>query len=832
MNNQQTASFFNSISFRLAKIGIILAFVLSFLMNSVQLYLDYQSQQQEFDNLIERVIEVATPPAARSVQTLDEELSDEVVNGLLRYGFIYEVEITDEVGNILAQGRNSREPSSTRWLTNHITEGVQEYRAHLPIPGYSEGIAGSIRFSVDMDQALAGFYSRSGHALIAGLLRNMLLVVLLFFVFYLTLTKPLARLAREISGINFDQPGLQRLTPLPVKRKDELARLISSSNELLDVVELSLAKRHAVELALRKSEEHLRQIIDNLPVMIGARNIAGYYLFANKALADELGFSREEMRTLHVRQLLKNSVFEIDTMLQNDYRVIQGDEELDVIEERFITATGKQLFLQTHIMPLTFYDEKVALIVSVDVTERKNAQAKMEHMAHHDALTGLPNRVQLVERLEHELRRAERHGYFGAVLFIDLDQFKTINDSLGHPVGDKVLQEAAARLAKTVREEDLVARLSGDEFVVVLTVLDQDIETAALRAGEISEKIRSVISQPVLCDNMELRVTCSVGVVVYPEKNNTVHELLRYADTAMYQVKEKGRDSIEFFNDEMADKVSRQLVMEGDLHRALEEKQFALHFQPKLDVESGRIVGAEALLRWLHPTKGFIPPSDFIPVLETSGMILEVGQWVLEEACKTLVRWNDKGIWQQGMRLSINISPRQFRRKAFVDDVLNTLQLYRIPQNSLDMEVTEGILIQQIDEAIVTMTTLVDAGISFSLDDFGTGYSSISYLKRLPVSVLKIDQGFVRDIIEDRNDRVLVETIIIMGKLLDMEVVAEGVEQLEQLEILRRYGCHYYQGFYSSAALDLDSFEARLREEQQLPGWCRVPFSPPRGQER
>lgn len=808
-------SFFNGISFQLAKIGIILAFVLSFLMSSAQLYLDYHNQERELENLIQRVIEVATPPAARSVQTLDDELSDEVVSGLLRYGFIYDVEISDEVGNILAQGSTQRQPAPTSWLTSKIIDNTREYSALLPISGYTEGTAGKMRFSVDMDQALAGFYGRSKLGLLTGILRNMLLVLLLFFAFYFTLTKPLVKLAREINNINPDHPGVQRLTSLPPKRKDELAQLIGSSNQLLDVVELSLAKRRAVELALRKSEEHLRQIIDSLPVMIGARNIAGYYLFANKALADELGFTQEQMRNMHVRQLLKNSVFDIDTMLQNDYRVIRGNEELDVIEERFVTATGKQLFLQTHIMPLAFYDEKVALIVSVDVTERKNAQAKMEYMAHHDALTGLPNRVQLVERLEHELRRAERHGYFGAVLFIDLDQFKTINDSLGHPVGDKVLQEVATRLTQTVREEDLVARLSGDEFVVVLTVLDQDIEIAALRAGEISEKIRSVVSLPTLYDNMELRVTCSVGVVVYPDKNNSVHELLRYADTAMYQVKEKGRDSIEFFNEEMADKVSRQLVMEGDLHRALDERQFELHYQPKIDVNTGRVVGAEALLRWMHPTKGTISPIDFIPVLETSGMILDVGQWVLEEACKTLVRWQELGLWCPGMRLSINISPRQFRRNAFVDDVLSTLKTYPIPANSLDMEITEGILIQRVDEAIVTMTTLANHGISFSLDDFGTGYSSISYLKRLPVSVLKIDKGFVRDIIEDRNDRVLVETIITMGRLLDMEVVAEGVEQAEQLTILKQYGCHYFQGFLSSPAVCLDEFEVILKRDQE-----------------
>jgi len=808
-------SFFNGISFQLAKIGIILAFVLSFLLSSVQLYLDFLNQEKELKTLIDRVVQVATPPAVRSVSTLDDELSYEVVNGLLRYGFIYEVVIYDDTGNVLAQGSSTRPEVKTRWLTSRITENTREYTANLLLPGYSDGTSGSIRFSVDMDLALEGFYNRSQTALMTGLLHNMFLVLLLFVVFYYTLTKPLVRLSREINDINPDHPGVNRLTQLPAQRKDELAQLIASSNQLLDIVELSLAKRRAVELALCKSEEHLRQIIDHLPVMIGARNIAGYYLFANKALATELGYTPDQMRNLHVRQLLKNSVFDIDTMLQNDYRVIRGNEELDVIEERFINATGKQLFLQTHIMPLAFYDEKVALIVSVDITERKNAQAKMEFMAHHDALTGLPNRLQLVERLEHELRRAERHGYFGAVLFIDLDQFKTINDSLGHPVGDRVLEVVATRLQQSVREEDLVARLSGDEFVVVLTVLDQNIETAALRAGEISEKIRAIISQPYMYDSMELRVTCSVGVVVYPDKNNSVHELLRYADTAMYQVKEKGRDSIEFFNEEMADKVSRQLTMEGDLHRALDESQFELYCQPKIDVQTGRVVGAEALLRWNHPTKGMVPPVDFIPVLETSGMIIDVGQWVLDASCKTLVKWDRAGIWKAGMRMSINISPRQFRRDAFVDDVIATLKKYPIPEASLDMEITEGIVIQRVDDAIATMTTLSERGISFSLDDFGTGYSSISYLKRLPVSTLKIDKGFVRDIIDDRNDRVLVETIITMGLLLDMELVAEGVEEVEQLAILKSFGCNYYQGYLSSQALPLAEFEVILQNDEK-----------------
>ncbi len=804
-------TFYEGISFQLAKIGIILVFVLSFSMNLVQVYVDYRAQSREFERLVDRVIQVATPPAARAVHTLDDDLATEVVNGLLSYDFIHEVAILDERGNALAEASRPPIVHSAGWLVKIVDDDVLTYTAQLAVPGYAQQSTGKISFRVDKRQALASFYSRSELNLVAGVLRNLVLVVLLFIAFYVKLTKPLARLSHEINEIDPDQPGVRRLTPLPDKRQDELASVISNTNQLLDVVELSLAKRRAVELALRKSEEHLRQIVDSLPVLIGARNKQGYYRFANQALANALGYTPEQMCTIHVRNLLKHSVDNIEQVLNNDARVIDRREELDVVEESFVGADGSQLFLQTHMIPLDYYDEVVSLVLSVDVTERKNAQEKMQYMAHHDALTSLPNRLQLVERLEHEVRRAVRHGYFGAVLFIDLDKFKNINDSLGHPVGDSVLQEVAKRLKAAVREEDLVARLSGDEFIVVLTVLDQELDIAGLKAGEISEKIRAVVSQPIMHEQMELRITCSVGVVVYPDKNNVVHELLRYADTAMYHVKEKGRDAIEFFNEDMADKVSAQLVMEGDLHRALEQQQFVLHYQPKLDIETGEVVGAEALLRWQHPEKGQISPMDFIPVLETSGLILDVGQWVIEQACQSLAIWSSQGLWRPGMTMSVNISPRQFRGASFVQDVIDALQRYDVPPGALDIEVTEGIIIQRVDEAIETMSTLAAHQVSFSLDDFGTGYSSISYLKRLPVSTLKIDKSFIRDLSHDRSDRVLVETIITMARLLDLNVVAEGVETAEQLEILHTYHCHSYQGFYFSPAVPEIQFEALLK---------------------
>ncbi|WP_347329496.1 putative bifunctional diguanylate cyclase/phosphodiesterase [Marinimicrobium locisalis] len=807
----QAPSFFQGVSFRLAKIGIILAFVLGLLMSSFQLYLDLRNQRSELNELFHRVLEVATPPAVRAVHTLDDDLSAEVVNGLLAYDFVTHVQITDDLGNTLAKGESKSQPSGTRWITRLFNEENRRLETDLSIPGYDESATGKLAFTVNMDQALAGFYERSMLNLVTGLARNALLVLLLFFAFYFIVTKPLVRLAREIKNIDPEEPGVKRLTPLR-GRKDELAQLVDSGNQLLNAMELSLAKRRAGGLALRKSEEHLRQLIDSLPVLVGGRDEQGRYLFANQTLAALLDSTPGQMREQSARELLVGVVDDVELVLENDQRVIRQGIDIEINEEAFVTPDGRTLYLQTHILPVRYYDEVIALSVSVDITDRKKAQAEMEFMAHHDALTHLPNRVQLVERLDFELRRASRHGYCGAVLFIDLDQFKNINDSLGHPVGDRVLKEVAKRLVSSVREEDMIARLSGDEFVVLLTVLDEDMATAALKAGEVGEKIRHIISRPFLTEGLELRTSCSVGVALFPDKDNSAHELLRYADTAMYQVKEKGRDAIEFFNEEMADKVSRQLLMEGDLHRALEENQFTLHYQPKVDVGTGQVVGAEALLRWHHPDKGMISPADFIPILETSGLILDVGQWVLETACETLVHWQAHGWWKRGMRLSINISPRQFRRAAFTEDVLSTLERHAIPKNSLEMEVTEGIVIQDVEEAIVTMECLAEHGISFSLDDFGTGYSSISYLKQLPVSVLKIDQSFIRDIIDDRSDRVLVETIITMGRLLDLDVIAEGVEEEAQFDLLQKYGCHYFQGFYFSPGVELEVFDAMLAE--------------------
>jgi len=807
--------FFRGISFRLAKIGVVIALFVGTIVSALQIYVDYRTQFSEVNRLVYKIVDVAAPPAARAVHTLDTRLATEVVTGMMKYDFIISVAIDDELESELASQKKSRQRSNTAWLTRQFSEDLKFYVWPLSLPG-NPNVKGRIKLVVDMDMAFKPFYHQSLLLVGVGLLRSFLLVLFLFVAFYFMLTKPLIRIAKEVKAINPGSPGAQRISLEKNSHEDELKQLVVTTNQLLDAVDLALAKRRAVEVVLRKSEEHVRQIIDSLPVWVGARNRDGHYIFANKALAEFLQTSPEAMRGSHITDFSRFYAASSKDLVEIDRDVIKNRKQVQIWEEKWLNKLGEERQMHTHIMPMEFYDEVVALVVSSDITELKNTQLLMEHMAYHDALTDLPNRSYLVERLEEELNKAASHLVYGALLFIDLDQFKHINDSLGHPVGDIILKNVAERLLATTTTNDIVVRLGGDEFVVILTHLGLEFDSALLRAEQEAESIREAICAPYYHFDFELHVTCSVGIVIFPEEGTDVHQLLQYADTAMYQVKENGRDGIQFFNQQMADTAKHVLVMEGELHRALEFKRFSLNYQPRVDTDTNRIVGAEALLRWNHPERGMVSPAEFIPILETSGLIVAVGMWVVQEAIHQVKIWLDAGCWTDDMRIGVNISPRQFRSPKFVDEVIDLLKREQFPARLLEMEITEGIAIQNLDETIATMTTLRAAGVYFALDDFGTGYSSISYLKRLPVSILKIDQSFVRDITVDGNDRILVETISAMGIMLGLEVVAEGVETEEQLKLIRDYGCQYFQGYLSSKPLPAGQFVGMLDRQLKL----------------
>ncbi|MGA8863124.1 MAG: EAL domain-containing protein [Gallionella sp.] len=447
----------------------------------------------------------------------------------------------------------------------------------------------------------------------------------------------------------------------------------------------------------------------------------------------------------------------------------------------------------------------------LDIRERKMAEEKIQRLAFYDPLTQLPNRRLLMDRLQHALASSERSGRSGAMLFLDLDHFKSLNDTLGHDIGDLLLQQVAQRLTSCVRDDDTVARLGGDEFVVILEVLNEDAQDAAAQTEAIGEKIQAALNQPYQLAAHQYRSTPSIGVTLFHGNQTSLEELMKQSDIAMYQAKQAGRNKIRFFDPKMQASVDAHAALEHDLRGAVEQQQFQLHYQIQVD-SMNRPLGAEALIRWNHPLRGMVSPAQFIPLAEETGLILYIGEWVLETACTQLKAW-ERDAFTRALVLAVNVSAKQFHQAGFVEQVLATIRHHAINPERLKLELTEGILVENIEETIATMNTLNKIGVRFSLDDFGTGYSSLQYLKRLPLSQIKIDQSFVRDITTDTNDAAIVQTIIAMADTLGLNVVAEGVETKAQREFLELRGCTHYQGYLFGKPVSIEQFEALLKQK-------------------
>jgi len=442
-----------------------------------------------------------------------------------------------------------------------------------------------------------------------------------------------------------------------------------------------------------------------------------------------------------------------------------------------------------------------------EVAERQQAESRVLHLANHDALTGLPNRRLLLDRLGQALAMAHREHHHAAVLFMDLDRFKTINDSLGHMMGDMLLQNVARRLQQTLREGDTVSRLGGDEFVVVLPSLEHP-----KAAEKVALKLVEALAPPFDLGGQELRVSASIGISLFPEDGMDTETLLRNADSAMYHAKEMGRNNYQFFLEAMNVAAAERLRLENDLHRALERNEFELHYQPRISVASGRTCGIEALIRWRHPERGLVSPGQFIPVAEDTGLIVPIGEWVIEEACRQGASWCSAGLPQ--LPVAVNLSPRQFRQSSLMEAVARALRRHGWPSHLLELEITEGVLMQHTEDTLRTLEALNRLGVSLAIDDFGTGYSSLSYLKRFPVHYLKIDQSFVRDVTVDPEDAAIVGAIIGLAHSLGMTVVAEGVETAGQFDFIREAGCDEAQGFHFSRPMPAGELAAWLKRAE------------------
>jgi diguanylate cyclase (GGDEF)-like protein len=476
-------------------------------------------------------------------------------------------------------------------------------------------------------------------------------------------------------------------------------------------------------------------------------------------------------------------------------------------EARFRKKNGEVIWGLMSASVIELDGERSILSITRDISDAKKAESEIKRLAFYDPLTGLPNRRMLLDRLRQSLRSGRRTGRKCALLFIDLDDFKTLNDTLGHHTGDLLLQEVARRLVLCLRETDTAARIGGDEFVVIVENLSPDTEEAAAQAKAIAEKILTQTSEPYTLNRHECMSRASIGITVFGEGKQSTSEILQQADIAMYQAKAAGRNTLRFFAPALQAAVNLRASLEEEIHAGIRDNQFSLWYQPQ--VENGRIVGAEALLRWMHPRRGVLLPAEFIPLAEETGLIVSLGRLVLELACAQAALWAGRSSGPP-IPIAVNVSARQFRQADFVKHVLSTIDRSGVDPKNVKLEITESMLLDNLEETVEIMETLKSRGLTFSLDDFGTGYSSLAYLKRLPLDQLKIDRTFVRDVRANAANGAVAQAIISLARSLGLVVIAEGVETEEQREFLAQLGCGCFQGFLFSKAVPPADFEALL----------------------
>ena len=572
-----------------------------------------------------------------------------------------------------------------------------------------------------------------------------------------------------------------------------------------------ITHRKQAESALRESELRFRSLLRNIPSI----SVQGYLQdgttsYWNQASEQLYGYTAEEalggnLLDLIIPPPMRDGVrAHMQHMFATGEVIPAGELQLQRKDGTLVHVFSSHAYIQVPGHPPEMF------CIDIDISGRKAAEDEARYLAFYDALTQLPNRRLLVDRLQQVLVNGARSGLTTAVLFVDLDNFKTLNDTQGHDVGDLLLKDVAQRLRSCVREQDTVARLGGDEFVVVLQNLSSDAPEAAAQARTLGELILAQLRQPYELAGHEHHFTASIGVTLLNHQRDSVDEVLKQADMAMYRAKDDGRNTLRFFDPDMQQAVNRRALLETELHNGLRRAQFLLLYQPQVDSQ-GRVTGAEALVRWQHPVQGMVPPSEFIPLAEESGLILPLGQWVMETALRQQARWQQDPLFAH-LSLAINVSARQFLQDDFVAQVLALVQQTGANPAQIKLELTESLLLANVDSVIATMRALKAHGLGFSLDDFGTGYSSLSYLKRLPLDQIKIDQGFVRDVLLDASDAAIARSIIALAGSLGLSVIAEGVETTAHHQFLLAHGCQAFQGYLFGRPLTLEDFENRVRQ--------------------
>jgi diguanylate cyclase (GGDEF)-like protein/PAS domain S-box-containing protein len=741
----------------------------------------------------------------RSGQERAVLIAEALANLIVAYDYSNMESIADRIVKLQDVERISIKNRTGRVMVNRYSSEIDQNEKGLvftaPVTFSGETI-GSVEIELSLDRLNASIQSTYLNIVIIIFMFAAFLGVLIYATVSVFIVKPLLHLSKAADQLA--RGDFSAVLPQP--SNDELGNLVrafalmrenrkSVENELnnLNASLESIVMERIAEL--RDSEAYMHAVLDNVNEGIIVISDDGLIISFNTSAENIFGYSDQEMINQNFNLLISAE------NLSQSGQYHKYDEEHE--NQPFFGITREVVGLRKDFSAfplelktsqLRIQNRLLFITTARDISDRKDAEQRIRYMASHDALTGLPNRTLLQDRIEQTLVHNKRRNLQSAVLFIDLDKFKIINDTLGHDVGDSLLKEAAARLIAEVRSEDTVARQGGDEFIILLSTISQPHD-----AELISQKLLDSLTQPFIIKGRELHISASIGIAIYPDDGTEMEVLLKNSDIAMYHAKESGRNNYQYFSSKMNEQAAEKQALSSDLRHAVERNELFLVYQPVVDIPSGQMAGMEVLLRWQHPDFGLISPTKFIPLAEESGIILPIGDWVFRTACVQLKKWQDRGY--EVPRLAINLSAKQFRQTSLAETIAIILKETGVDSHNIGIEITESMLVKNIDEVVDTLLKLSNMGLEISIDDFGTGYSSLSYLKRFPINKLKIDKSFVDDITTHPDDAAIVKAIIAMAHGLQMKVVTEGVETKEQLEFLRQHGCEQYQGFIYSKPL-------------------------------
>ena len=771
-----------SLFIKQAVLVLILAVFLSLLSSVFQVVESVEARKEKINSNFDELLAVVERPLAEALFRLDMTFAQQQVDSLSLSPSIAYVEVHDESGTLLVQTKEKvRDFTFSQSLADSVLSDLQEYKSGL----YMEApkfYAGTLSVIPEKRYLLDNIFAEHLPILTYNLFKDVLLASLISLVFYFLVTYPLTRLTDALSTLGRNAKLSLPKSFFRYHQSDELGRLHFTFSQLLEKLNIALGD-------LERSDSHNRAVIEHAADGIFLLDENYQITRVNAAAGHLLKMSSEDIISSSLESLFTVSSW------GGFSKVLDGLQVMPQTFEAAYQVEGAALPVEIRIAKYTIKDKFEILLLVRDVSERKEAEAHIHHLAYYDSVTKLPNRQYVIEQLDGLLSETEQQQEYSAVVFMDIDRFKVINDSLGHSAGDQLLRCVAVQISKQISSDITLARMGGDEFVLLLRYLGSDRSQVEQDLKNFVESIQFACQQVKQAGNHEVHITASFGATLFKSADDSAEVILKQADTALYRAKELGRNTFSLYEPDMQVASDARLEMEKALHNATEGKLFELYYQPQMN-HKNELIGAEALIRWKDERRGFISPAEFIPVAEEIGLIVEIGEWVLDEALSQVATWLKEGKWQQSWHMSINVSPIQFQQVGFLPMLKALLEKHDVPPACVDLEITENMLLNDLSSSLDKMNKIKELGVYLSIDDFGTGYSSLKYLKSLPVDRLKIDQSFVRDLLTDKSDEAIVLAVIAMANALNMNVLAEGVETLEHHNRLEEIHCYNYQGYH------------------------------------